>query len=145
MKNLETAMRVATSSAFGFYLKVHSAHLNIVGPNFFEYHKLLEMIYKDIWDSYDTWAEQMRALDMLAPAGIEEFQMLSIVKDNNPKLSPQEMIYDLLIDNGRLIDLFCGVNALALPHPGLQNFIQSRIDTHAKWSWMLRSTIQKEV
>ena len=143
MKNLETAIKIATASVFTFYLKVHHAHFNVIGPNFYEYHKLLDDIYKDVWESFDGIGEQVRALDIFTPASLEEFQMLSVVDSAKGVKAAQVMIHELLLDNDKVIGILNEVNILSENHVGLQNFIQGRIDSHEKWGWMLRATVHR--
>lgn len=141
MKNLETAIKIAAASVFVFYLKVHYAHFNVEGPNFYQYHKLLDDIYKDVWESFDGIGEQIRALAIYTPASMTEFNMLSVVVDFDGVKKAHEMLHELLLDNDRVIQILNEVDSLSGNHKGLQNFIQGRIDMHEKWSWMLRATV----
>jgi len=143
MKNLETGMKVAAASVFCLYLKTHHVHFNIEGPDFYQNHKMLDKIYKDIWESFDGFGEQMRALDIYAPASLSEFHMLSVVEDSSGVRPAIEMLRELLIDNDKVIGILNQVNALCSNHVGLQNFIQTRVDAHEKWGWMLRATVHQ--
>jgi starvation-inducible DNA-binding protein len=144
MKNLEAAMKVASSSVFCFYLKTHFVHLNVVGPNFYEYHKLLDDIYKDVWDSFDAISEQIRTLDIFAPASLIVFNKYSVVEDMEKVTEAQAMMYELLLDNEAVVETLKEANAMATDHPGLQNFLQGRIEAHEKWGWMLRATVKSK-
>lgn len=142
MKNLETAIKIASCSIFGLYLKAHHTHLNITGADFYQYHKLTDKIWKDLIESFDGISEQIRALDIYAPASLGEIEQLSVVYDQPDILPADQMIYELLIDNDKVIQVLIETNTLAANHPGLQNFIEGRIDQHEKWGWMLRATVQ---
>jgi len=142
---LEHQLKVASSSVFCFYLKIHNFHLNITGPDFWQYHKLLDKFYKDVFDSFDAISEQIRALDMFAPATLSRFHKLSVIQDQPLIPAPSEMIKELLVDNDKLIEQFNAVNMLASNHLGLQNFIQGRCDAHSKWGWILRSTVKSQL
>jgi starvation-inducible DNA-binding protein len=142
MKNLEMAMKVASSTVFQFYLKTHFTHLNVIGPNFWEYHKMLDKIYKDVWDSFDGISEQIRSLDIFAPASLSSFEKFGMIEDLNKVGEAKAMIYELLLDNERVIEALTEANTLAVDHVGLQNFLQGRIEVHNKWGWMLRSTVK---
>jgi starvation-inducible DNA-binding protein len=142
MKNLEVAIKTAAATVFGFYLKVHYFHLNSTGPNFYEYHKLTDKIWKDVIDSFDGISEEIRALDMMAPASLLEFQQLSLLEDFTGTGEARAMLYELLLDNDKVIEVLTEANTLAGPHPGLQNFLEGRIDAHEKVGWMIRSIVQ---
>jgi len=141
MKSLEIRVKILSASVFALYLKTHQYHLHVKGPLFYSVHKMLDEQYKDIFDSFDTLSEQIRALDMTAPASLKEFSLLSAIADGNTSLTAIEMVKELLIDNERIIKLFSEVNELATPHLGLQNFIQGRCQEHEKYCFFLRSTI----
>lgn len=138
--NLEISMKIAASTVFCFYLKVHFVHFNITGPNFYEYHKLLDKIYKDVFESFDTIGEEIRSLDMFAPATLTEFKEFSLIEDMAAVGEARAMIYELLLDNDRVLEALKEANNLAADHIGLQNFLQERSDAHEKWGWMLRAT-----
>ncbi len=142
MKNLETAIKIASATIFCFYLKMHFFHFNVTGQDFYELHKLSNKIYDDVWESFDAISEQIRALDIYAPASMAEFTMLSAIEEFDEVRPAAEMIHQLLLDNEILIKILNEVNLLSENHIGLQNFIQGRADIHSKWSWMLRATIQ---
>lgn len=142
MKNLEVAIKIASSSVFCFYLKTHFVHLNIVRPNFYEYHKLTDKIWKDMIESFDAISEQIRTLDIFAPASLGAFKEFSVVEDLDTVGDAQAMIYELLLDNENVVETLKEANLLAADHQGLQNFLQGRIEAHEKWSWMLRATVQ---
>ena len=139
---LEHKVKIASASIFCLYLKIHNYHLNITGPDFYQYHKLLDEFYKDTWESFDTMSEQIRALDIYAPATMARLAELSVIQDNPMLPDALSMIHELLIDNDNLLQVFDEVNALAPHQIGLQNFIQGRVDAHNKWGWILRATIK---
>jgi starvation-inducible DNA-binding protein len=138
-------MKISAASLFTLYLKTHYAHFNVTGPDFYEYHKLLDDLYKSMWESFDDIGEQIRALDMIAPASLSEFKMLSVINDFEGPLSASHMLRDLLIDNEKLIQLLNETNNLAVNHIGLQNFIQGLVMEHEKMSWMLRATVSRRI
>ena len=52
------------ADVISFYFKAHSAHWNVMGPDFAEYHSLFESIYSDVYESVDPIAENVRKLAM---------------------------------------------------------------------------------
>ena len=143
MTNIESSLKTASASIFGLALKSWNFHLNLVGPNFFEYHKLLDGLYKHLLESFDGMSEQIRTLDMIAPATLASIHSLSIIEDDEQLPPALEMLHELLLDNERLISLLAEVNGLIGSHLGLQNFIQGLIQEQEKWSWILRSSIRE--
>jgi starvation-inducible DNA-binding protein len=142
MQNLEMVMKIASATLFSFYLKSHMVHFNIIGSDFFQYHKLTDEIWKDTIEEFDGISEQIRALDIFAPASLSEFQELSQIEDMTKPLEAKVMLYELLLDNEKLIEALKEANSLAAPHPGLGNFLQGLIDKHEKTGWFLRATVK---
>ena len=54
-------------NSYVLYVKTHSYHWNVTGPNFHALHNLFEEQYRQIWASLDDIAERIRALDEYAP------------------------------------------------------------------------------
>ena len=100
-----------------------------------------------MWGSVDTTSEQIRALGAKAKGSMTEFKELSVVRDQMSDLSIQEMNALLYRDNEALIAVLNEVHDEAEKQRafGLLNYIEGRIDTHKKHSWMLRSSMNKEV
>ena len=142
MKNLEIAMKIASATVFCFYLKTHFVHLNVTGIDFYQLHKLTDEIWKDTIESFDAISEQIRALDIFAPASLGTLKKYSEVEDLDKVGDASSMIYELLLDNETVVETLKEANKLAIEHPGLQNFLQGRIEAHEKIGWMLRSTVK---
>ena len=55
-------LKITLANVFVMYFKSHSFHWNVEGPNFSQYHKFLDDLYNDLWDSVDTIAEGVRKI-----------------------------------------------------------------------------------
>jgi starvation-inducible DNA-binding protein len=141
MSNLHESMKKVLANTFSFYLKAQKYHWNVEGPNFHEYHEFLKNLYEEVQASVDTTAEQIRALDVYAPGSLSEFFAYSDIKDETGNPMPQTMMMNLKNDNDTLIrSLTEAANEAEAEHNrGLVNFLEGRIDVHAKHGWMLRS------
>jgi starvation-inducible DNA-binding protein len=142
MKNLESAMKIASATLLSLYLKTHIIHWNVIGSDFYQIHKMTDEMWKDLIDSFDGLNEQIRSLDILTPTSLSEFQELSQIEDVIKLGDAKAMIYELLLDNERFIEILTEVNNLSEPHPGLGNFIQGLIDKQEKMSWFLRAMVK---
>lgn len=137
--NLEQALKTALANTFAFYYKTHGFHFNVEGPNFYEYHKLLDDIYKEVWEAVDAIGEHIRALDMYVPGNLGRIAELTTINDQTMIPRAELMMEELLHDNQLVIDSLEAAYNLAGDHLGLQNFLQDRIDVHEKHGWMLRA------
>lgn len=137
-------MQRSLATAFAFYLKSHNFHWNVVGPDFYQYHKFLQDLYEEVYESIDDIAEHIRALDGYAPGAFSAYAELSEVKDNVQGGEARGMIAELLLDNQRVINVLTMSYVLADQEKqiGLSNFLQDRIDKHQKHGWMLKSLVK---
>ncbi len=80
-------------------------------------------------------------VDAYAPGSLSRFSQLSVVDDQINVPSPLKMIKELELDNARLKTELTKAYKLAedAGELGLSNFLQDRIDIHAKHGWFLKS------
>ena len=111
---------------------------------FYQQHLLFERIYDEVYGSIDTFAEQLRALQIYTPASLAKFSMLSKVEDENNVPDFHGMLSELLEDSERMANIFRITFTMAeqAGDHGLSNFLADRQDAHKKHSWMLRSSLK---
>ena len=139
------ALKTAFASEYAFALKAQNFHWNTEGPAFYQLHLLFERIYDEVYGVVDKFAEELRALQVYAPASLGKFSMLSAVQDENDEgMEAGAMVAELLMDSEKMANMFKIVFAMAEQNGdhGLSNFFADRQDAHKKHSWMLRSTLK---
>lgn len=145
MDELRKQLKETLASVFAFYLKVHNCHWNVECPEFYEYHKMFQKIYEDVYDSVDALAEHIRTVGTYAPGGLKRYQELSLIEDATEVMTSSQMIEVLMQDNGVIIqslnDAFKQAQKQNLQ--GLMNYLADRIDQHQKWGWFLRASSKK--
>lgn len=144
MNPLIQAMLQAFANNFTFYLKSHNFHWTVMGPDFPQYHELLEEIYGDAQESIDAYAEQLRRLGAFPQGDYRDIVNNSELVDPPETVTdPMQMFTNLLSDLDiivlRLQDNFD--MATGSREYGLQNFLADRIDTHRKQQWMLNAIL----
>jgi starvation-inducible DNA-binding protein len=140
----QLGLKTAFASEYCFVLKAQNFHWNVEGPLFVQLHELFGDIYEEVYGSIDTFAEQLRALEIYAPASLTKFNMLSAVQDENSVPDFQTMLRELLEDSEKMVNIFriaFQMSEAAGDH-GLSDFLASRQDAHKKHSWMLRSCLK---
>jgi len=138
-------LKTAFASEYVFALKAQNFHWNVEGASFPQLHMLFEKIYDEVYDSIDTFAEELRALEIYTPASLQKFSMLSIIDDENAEGIPERnMVTELLQDSEKMANIFKMVFSMseAAGDHGLSDFLAGRQDAHKKHSWMLRSTLK---
>ena len=138
------ALKTAFASEYCFVLKAQNFHWNVEGPLFKQLHDLFGEIYEEVYSSIDTFAEQLRALQMYTPASLHRFSMLTVVKDEEQVLQFEEMLRELLADSEKMADIFRITFDMAEANndQGLADFLAGRQDAHKKHSWMLRASLK---
>ena len=143
--NQVEALRLALAETWAFYFKAHSFHWNVRGPLFFQLHEAFGDIYEDAHGAVDGLAEQLRALDQMAPASLEE-----IVKGSKIKFgivpSCLSMVKELGEANKAVVAALriANATAMAAKNDGLANYLQGRIDQHNKWAWQIKATAEDD-
>jgi starvation-inducible DNA-binding protein len=140
----EAMLKAAFASEFSFFLKAAGFHWNVEGSLFPQYHELFGNIYGEVYGSVDTFAEQLRAARIYAPAAFETFDEISAVECQTEVPNGMQMTQELLADSDLMIEIFRAayLAAESMSDYGLANFLADRQDAHRKHSWMLRSTLK---
>ena len=134
-------LKIVQADAFTFYLKAHFYHWNIEGPNFPQYHKFLNKLYNDVWESVDTFAELIRTLNVYAPGTLSRFKSLTTIEESDSIPDAMTMMKNLLEENNMLRASLLKAYSMADKdgEVGIANFLQDRIQQHEKHGWMLQS------
>lgn len=142
MEQLIQLAKIAFASEFSFYLKAHQFHWNVEGEDFLQYHDLFGKIYEEVYDSIDTFAEQIRAMGSYMPGSYTRFSMLSKIEDEEQVLPKDQMVSELAQDNERMIVILKKLFEVSEANNeyGFSDFVAGRIDAHKKHGWMLRAS-----
>lgn len=132
----------ALADTFLFYYLAHQCHWNVKGMHFDALHGFFGSLYEDAHGAVDDIAEHIRAMDELVPVGLSTLCAAADVEDltKNPG-DAGAMIDKLLAANGKVVmalDDACK-GAESRNEYGLANFLQDRLDKHAKHFWMLKA------
>lgn len=144
MEQLVISLRVVLANSFIMYFKAHSHHWNVEGMNFSQLHEFLGELYQEIFDSVDTTAEELRALQEYAPKTLSEMYQFKTINEGNIATTDREMLEDLLNANTGVMDSLNKAidNATAVNDQGLMDYLAGRLDTHKKHGWMIRSHLK---
>ena len=144
MEELIQALKVNLATHFSFYLKTQYYHWNVTGPNFFQYHTLLQGIYQEVYGVVDQLAEEVRALDAYAPGSFKRYSEWTVIKDDETVPPAEVMLSNLLYDivliqnNIKVVYDLAEQNGLH----NLSNLMAERQDAFQKHAWFLKSTLK---
>ena len=123
----------------------HGYHWNIEGRTFKQDHAFLLEIYEDVFDSIDTYSENLRRLGYKAPFGVRAWDDNSDLEINDsPDLDSRAMFQELSKTNQVIIAMIRHTfdKASELDEQGLCNFLADREDKHKFWQWQLTATLK---
>jgi starvation-inducible DNA-binding protein len=143
---LSDDLKVLQASSFAYYVKAAGFHWNVEGKNFPEYHKLLGKIYTDVYETIDTIAEYIRALDSYTPGSLSRFSELSVIGEQLKIPRAELMFAELLADTQVLLGVImsCFTTATAENQQGIANFLSERQAAMQKHAWMMRSILKQD-
>lgn len=141
METMIDLLKKTLADTFTLYLKAHSFHWNVEGPNFPQYHEFFGDLYEELHSAIDPIAEEIRALNSYAPGSMARFLEMTEIREQTIIPSAIAMATELLNDNEIVLeDLKVAFEvAEEFKLHGLSDFISGRIDIHNKHAWMLRS------
>ena len=144
MDKFTNQLKIAFASQYAFAIKTQNYHWNVEGTDFYQKHKMFQKIYEEVYGAVDDFAENIRKIKAYTPASLYRFSALAAIDDEVEILEPQAMVAELLRDSEKMQEIMkhLFVEAEALGHHGLSNFLADRQDAFAKHAWFLRSTIK---
>lgn len=103
VKLIAKAINGLVADAFALYLKTKNFHWHLSGPNFRDFHIMLDEQAEQIYASIDPLAERVRKLGGSTIKSISHISELQSLSDNNADfVGPLEMLKELLADNNKV-------------------------------------------
>lgn len=132
------------ADTYSLYLKTHSFHWNVTGPQFNSLHLMFETQYVALWTAADGVAERIRTLDVFAPGSYSQFARLSSIKEESGVPEWKEMVAQLVegheIAAATARDTIKSANEAG--DEGTADMVTGRLMDHEKTAWMLRSLLR---
>ena len=138
------ALGPVLADTFALYLKTHTYHWNVTGPQFAQLHAMFQQQYNALWAAVDDVAERIRALGHPAPGGLATFAKLSKIEEPAQATpSAEDMIRDLMLGHEALARTLRPVAELAGEGGDIvtEDLMVQRIDEAEKTAWMLRAQL----
>lgn len=139
--NLTLGLQKAVAQSLALSVLAKNAHVNVVGPDFFQLHEVFGGIYERAAGDLDAIAERMRALGGFVAMCMTESDGMSGLPCLKAPFSAQEAVTTLVMAQGIVITDLTGVmNAADLTGDKVTaNMLQDMIMATQKSNWMLRS------
>ena len=142
---LADLLKTLLGSQFAYYIKAHSFHWNVEGPDFAQLHEFFQNIYEDAYSAVDPIAEYIRSLEEYSPGSMERFLELSVIPGQIKIPRARLMIEELLANSGTMVELLnqCFAAATQENKQDVANFIAERLSQQNKYAWQLRSFLKE--
>jgi starvation-inducible DNA-binding protein len=140
VKEISTDLRKLLADVFALYVKTKNFHWHMTGPNFRDYHRLLDDHGEQIFAMSDVVAERIRKLGDVALRSIGDIARHQRVDDNDtPSLTPEAMLTDLLANNQELIQYLRATHDVCDQHNDVAtaSLIENWIDETENRAWFL--------
>ncbi|MER8692907.1 DNA starvation/stationary phase protection protein [Mesorhizobium opportunistum] len=128
------------ADVFTLYLKTKNFHWHISGPNFRDYHLLLDEHGDQIFAMTDAIAERARKIGGTTIRSISDIAGRQRILDNNADyVDPQDMLAELHGDNKQLVAELRRVHELCDSYSDVAtaSLIEGWIDESERRSWFL--------
>ena len=144
MEKLYKLLSDSQATLFMLFQKTWVYHWNVVGSEFYQFHKVFGNQYEIMVDEIDRLTEHMRYLNIKPVSTLTRITEVSHILESNNKLDDMGMVKDLLADNETLIRLLSETakEADLQSQRGTVNLLEDLIEKHGKSVWMLRSFTQ---
>ena len=141
MEKLFKQLSDVQASLFVLFQKTWIYHWDVVGPDFQQLHTLFGGQYETMFEEIDTLTEHMRYLGMKPVSTLTRVVEVSEIKEAASSINANGMISDLLGSNKKLIEMLTEISeeADSQKQYATSNLVQSLMETHGKFVWMLRS------
>jgi starvation-inducible DNA-binding protein len=132
MEKLFKQLSDAQASLFVLFQKTWIYHWDVVGPDFQQLHILFGEQYEAMFEEIDTLTEHMRYLGMKPVSTLSRVVEVSSIEqasNSAQSIDANEMVRQLRDDNKKIIE-------------ATSNLVQSLMESHGKFHWMLRSFLE---
>jgi starvation-inducible DNA-binding protein len=145
-KDVTGALNALLADVFALYLKTKNFHWHVSGPNFRDYHLLLDEQADQIFAMTDDIAERVRKLGGTTIRSIGHIARLQRVLDNDADyVDPKDMLAELRDDNRDLIARLRETHDLCDEHRDVAtaSLIENWIDEAERRHWFLFETTRR--
>src|SRR6266481_6801584 len=128
------------ADAFALYIKTKNFHWHVSGPNFRDYHLLLDEQANQIYEATDLIAERARKLGGMAIRSIRHVARLQRLSDNDAEfVAPLDMLAELRDDNSQLTSFMREAHRLSDQHGDVAtaSLLENWIDEAETRVWYL--------
>lgn len=140
VREISAAMNGILADSFALYLKTKNFHWHVTGPNFRDYHLLLDEQSDDIFGTTDEIAERVRKIGGNTLRSIGDIAKHQSLKDNDATyVAPLDMLRELMADNKAVAKAMREAHEVCDKHGDVAtaSLLENYIDATEKRIWFL--------
>jgi starvation-inducible DNA-binding protein len=139
-RDLSAELNVLLADTFALYLKTKNFHWHMSGPNFRDYHLLLDEQGEQIFEISDDIAERVRKIGGSTIRSIGHIARLQRIADNDQEfVAARDMLLELHADNKALVESLRAAHEVASKANdyATTSLIENWIDEAERRAWFL--------
>jgi starvation-inducible DNA-binding protein len=140
VRDISGALNLLLADVFALYIKTKSFHGHVSGPQFRDYHLLLDEQADQIFGTTDAIAERVRKIGGMTLRSVGHIARLQRVLDNDAEyVAPDDMLAELRDDNMQLTARLREVHGLCDEHGDVAtaSVLEVWIDEAEQRTWFL--------
>ncbi len=140
VEQISVALNTLLADTFGLYVKTKNFHWHMSGPDFRDYHLLLDEHSDQIFAMTDPIAERVRKVGGQTLKSIGQIASLVRIPDNNAEyVAPADMLAELHKDNVAMAEHLREAHKTCEEHRdfGTTSLIENWIDETERRAWFL--------
>jgi starvation-inducible DNA-binding protein len=144
INEIAAALRQLLAVVFSLYGKTKNFHWHMKGPQFRDYHLLLDEHAEQIFTMTDDIAERARKIGATTLHSIGDISRHQRIKDNDDeKIGPRDMLMELRDDNLQLTRFLRTAHEICDRHDDVAtaSLIETWIDETERRSWFLSEIV----
>ena len=140
VREISKAINGILADSFALYLKTKNFHWHVSGPNFRDYHLMLDEHAEAIFATTDPLAERVRKIGGVTLRSISDVSKHQSIKDNNEsEVDPLDMLKELMADNKAVAKAMREAHELCDKHDDIAtaSLLENYVDETERRTWFL--------
>jgi starvation-inducible DNA-binding protein len=140
--DLETALNICLGNLVNLSARAQAFHWNVEGPEFHQYHQFFQVVYEDLYESVDGFAENILMAGYSLPMSLKKMLAYSTLQCDDVEPTPESLSRSLYESNKKCIEDYTSTVKLAESLEKDLGFVSAQIELQKKWDWQLRTIIK---
>ncbi|WP_027684222.1 Dps family protein [Rhizobium leguminosarum] len=139
-QDLSPSLTMLLADVFAIFMKTKNFHWHMSGPNFRDYHLLLDEQADELYQMIDPLAERVRKIGGTTIRSISHINRIQRILDNSEEyVTPDDMLAELREDNKTLSQIMRETHSLADDHNDVAtaSLLENWIDEAERRTWFL--------